>query len=100
MCSEGEPMTGQTENTTDRKDSRTNKFLVWLILVVILSLITWSFFYVKEMPLGSAETSVVVGFWLVVVFGIRWTIGMIGKHKRRTTSPKGAEIASHRRKTE
>jgi len=93
-------MTGQTENTTDRKDSRTTKFLVWLVLVVILSLVTWSFFYVKEMPLRSAETSVVVGFWLVVVFGIRWTIGMIGKHKRRTKNPSGIKIVSHRRKRE
>ena len=91
-------MTGRTENTTDRKHWRTNKFLVWLILVVILSLVTWSFFYVKEMPLGSAETSVVVGFWLVVAFGIRWTIGMIGKG--RATSPRETGIARHRRKTE
>ena len=92
-------MADQTENSTDRKDSRPNKFLVWLILVVILSLITWSFFYVKEMPLGSAETSVVVGFWLVVVFGIRWALGMIGKRKRVATTAKAIEVPRPRRKT-
>jgi hypothetical protein len=82
-------MTGQTANSTDRKDSRANKFLVSLILVVILSLVSWSFFYLKQMPLGSAETSVVVGFWLLVVFGVRWIIGLIGRHKRRTANAKG-----------
>jgi hypothetical protein len=91
-------MTGQTESGTDRKGSLTNKFLVWLILVVILSLVSWSFFYVKQMPLGSAETSVVVGFWLVVVFGIRWTISLIGLHKPNAGNTREAEIASQRRK--
>ena len=82
-------MTGQTANSTERKDSRANKFLVSLILVVLLSLVSWSFFYLKQMPLGSAETSVVVGFWLLVVFGVRWIIGLIGRHKRRTANVKG-----------
>jgi uncharacterized membrane protein YgcG len=82
-------MTGQTANSTERKDSRANKFLVSLILVVLLSLVSWSFFYLKQMPLGSAETSVVVGFWLLGVFGVRWIIGLIGRHKRRTANVKG-----------
>ena len=93
-------MTGQTESGTDRKASLTSKFLVWLILVVILSLITWSFFYVKQMPLGSAETSVVVGFWLVVVFGIRWAIILIGRRKHHAVNTKETQIASQKRKAE
>ena len=82
-------MTDRAANNTDRKESRTSTFLVCLILVVILSLISWSFFYVKQMPLGPAETSVVVGFWLLVVFGVRWMIGLIARHKRGTANAKG-----------
>ena len=82
-------MTDRTANNRGRKDSRRNVFLVCLILVVMLSLISWSFFYVKQMPLGPAETSVVVGFWLLVVFGVRWMMGLIGRHKRGTTNAKG-----------
>jgi amino acid transporter len=77
-------MTDRTAATRDPSNSRPGRFLVSLILVVLLSLGTWSFFYVKQMPLGSPETSVVVGFWLVVVFGVRWTILLVGRHKRRS----------------
>jgi uncharacterized membrane protein len=79
-------MTGRSANSTGRKSSRTNKFLVSLILVVLLSLASWTFFYMKQMPLASAETSVVVGFWLLIVFGTRWILSLVSRTKRRTAT--------------
>lgn len=79
----------RTANSLRREDAHKNKFLVYMILVVLLSLVSWSFFYVRQMPLAPAETSVVVGFWLLFVFGGRWIIGLIGRHKRSTTDAKG-----------
>jgi cytochrome oxidase assembly protein ShyY1 len=35
-------MTDRTANNSRRKDSRTNKFLVSLILAILLSLVSWS----------------------------------------------------------
>lgn len=73
-----------TSTDTGRKGSLANKFRLSLILVVLFSLITWSYFYMKQMTLAPTETSVVVGFWLLVVFGVRWVLGWIARHKVRT----------------
>ncbi|HZP04110.1 MAG TPA: hypothetical protein VFB43_04350 [Terracidiphilus sp.] len=88
-------MTGRSANSTGRKGSRTNKFLVSVILVVLLSLVSWTFFYMKQMPLASAETSVVVGFWLLIVFGTRWILNLIGRSKRHTTVHAKGHSKSH-----
>lgn len=82
-------MKDRTANGTGRKGSRMGKFQLSLILVVLFSLITWTYFYMKQMTLGSAETSVVVGFWLLVVFAIRWILSWIARHKSRTAQDKG-----------
>ena len=83
-------MTDRTPNGKTRKNSRTSKFLVSLILVVLFSLVSWSYFYMKQMTLAPAETSVVVGFWLLIVFGVRWILGRIVRHKSRTAHGKGS----------
>jgi hypothetical protein len=41
-------------------------------VVIGLSLATWVFFYLKSMPLGLSETTVVVGAWLAVAFLVKW----------------------------
>lgn len=82
-------MKDRTANGTGPKGSRTSKFQLSLILVVLFSLITWSYFYMKQMTLAPAETSVVVGFWLLFVFGVRWMVGWIRRHKSRTAHSKG-----------
>jgi drug/metabolite transporter (DMT)-like permease len=58
-----------------------SKPVVLLIAVVLLSLATWSFFYVMQMPLTAVETSVIVGFWLLMAFSIRWVFGRL-RHKK------------------
>jgi uncharacterized membrane protein len=82
-------MTDRTVNGMGHKHSRTSKFLVSLILVVLFSLASWSYFYMKQMTLAPAETSVVVAFWLLFVFGVRWILAWISRHKRRTAHGKG-----------
>lgn len=42
------------------------------ILILVLSLASWYFFYIERMPLTTAETSVVTGFWILVVLSGRW----------------------------
>ena len=46
--------------------------LVALVSILVLSLATWSFFYVQSMPLDSGSTLIVVGIWIVVVTLSRW----------------------------
>jgi hypothetical protein len=72
-----EPVSGELE-----KHFLTSKPLISLILVILLSLATWSYFYVMQMPLTPAETSFIVGFWLLVVFGVKW---MFGRRRRNKT---------------
>jgi len=46
---------------------RATATLTIISLALILSLITWYLFYVTGMPLTAKETSVVTGFWLIIV---------------------------------
>lgn len=43
-----------------------------LISVTLLSLLTWWFFFDGGEPLTPTETTVVVGFYLMISFAIRW----------------------------
>jgi hypothetical protein len=55
------------------------RHLIATVLAVLLSLGTWSFFYLKAMPLAAADTAVVVGFWLIVVFAAKWLWGRLAR---------------------
>ncbi len=68
-------MVDEGANGTQDAPPAGRKPLVALIIVLLLSLATWSFFYVRQMTLTSAETGVVVGFWLLIVFSVRWILG-------------------------
>ena len=70
------------------KQSWIAKSLAAAIIVVLLSLATWSYFYMYQMPLTPAETSVIVGFWLLVVFAVRWIFRRIVHRKAKTTAGK------------
>lgn len=61
--------------SVDQKPAAAKKPLAATVLVVVLSLGTWVFFYLKAMPLAATDTAVVVGFWLIVVFGAKWLWG-------------------------
>ena len=50
-----------------------------VIVVLGLSLATWAFFYLKSMTLTVKETTVVVGFWLVVALSVKWAWAVCGK---------------------
>ena len=41
-------------------------------MIVILALASWSFFYIKSVPLSPSETTVVVGVWAIVVLFGKW----------------------------
>jgi hypothetical protein len=72
-------MTDQPSKGEPEKRSLTGKYLVPLIVVILLSLATWSYFYAKQMPLTPADTSFVVGCWLLVVFAVRWVVGKFAR---------------------
>jgi hypothetical protein len=72
------------------KLSMTVKYLVPLTIVILLSLVTWSFFYAKQMPLAPADTSLVVGFWLLVVFAVRWMLGRLTRSKSKPANRKSS----------
>ena len=46
------------------------------VAILVLSLAAWTFFYLAGMPLGAAETTIVVGlvalFVTLVSLGARW----------------------------
>jgi len=81
-------MAGQSANGASEKQSFIAKYLVAVIMVVLLSLATWSFFWVRQMPLTPADTGVVVGFWLLVVFVFRWIFGRKSRGQDKATTAK------------
>jgi len=38
-----------------------------IIVIVVLSLLVWAFFYIKNLPLKTEETAVVVLFFAIIV---------------------------------
>jgi hypothetical protein len=72
--------------SADQKPAVAKKSLVATVLVLLLSLGTWTFFYLKAMPLAAADTAVVVGFWLIVVFGARWLWGRFAQKRNEGAS--------------
>lgn len=53
------------------------------IITAVLTLATWMFFYIvtPAVPLGAIATTVVVGFWLVIVLIFRWLYLKMRKKK-------------------
>ena len=51
----------------------------------VLSLITWYLFYKVRMPLGISDTSIVAGFWLLVVTLSQWLFNRLVAQKKRRT---------------
>lgn len=78
----------ESAHGTGDKRSLIGKSLAPLTIVVLLSLATWSYFYWKQMALTPAETSVIVGFWLLVVFVVRWIFAQIARSDGNTTDGK------------
>src|SRR5215469_4463781 len=74
---EDQHLAEKSANGAGDKRSLMGKSLPPLTIVVLLSLGTWSYFYMKQMALTPAETSVIVGFWLLVVFAARWIFGRL-----------------------
>lgn len=70
----------------DQKPAAAKKSLVATVIVVLLSLGTWSFFYLKAMPLAASDTAVVVGFWLIVVFAAKWLWGRFAQKRNEGPS--------------
>lgn len=65
-------------------------FLLPLIAILVLSLLSWLFFYLQGMPLSGPETTVVVGAWFLIVFSVklgrRWLQHRLVKNKANTRS--------------
>ena len=78
----------ESTNGGPKKQSLMAKYLTAMILVLLLSLATWSYFYMYQMPLAPVETGVVVGFWLLVVFAVRWVLRWIGRSRAKTAADK------------
>jgi len=72
--------------SADQKPAAAKKPLAATVLVVVLSLGTWAFFYLKAMPLAATDTAVVVGFWLIVVFGAKWLWGRVAGKRNEAPS--------------
>jgi small-conductance mechanosensitive channel len=62
-------------------------------LVLLLSLATWYFFYMRSMPLSSGDIAVVVVLWLIVVIAARWIVGRVAPDRKKSRkAKKKAEI--------
>jgi hypothetical protein len=63
--------------------SRATTTLAVIVSALILSLATWYLFYLSEKPLNGADTSVVTGFWLIVVSLFKWTLKwLVDRHRK------------------
>ena len=72
-------MATSNESDSAGKAGGLRKFSSTIAAVLVLSLATWLFFYLKSMPLGLPETTVIVGFWLAVALVVKWIAGCIWK---------------------
>jgi amino acid transporter len=54
-----------------------------LAAILVLSLVTWWFFYAQSMPLDPGATAVVVGIWAAVVVSSRWIWQLVCKKQKR-----------------
>ena len=62
-------------------------------LVLLLSLATWYFFYMRSMPLSPGDIAVVVVLWLIVVIAARWIVGRVAPDRKKSRKiKKKAEI--------
>jgi amino acid transporter len=52
-------------------DTKRQSYLVLSMVILVLSLLTWSYFYYESMPLSPRDTSFVVGVWFLVVLAIK-----------------------------
>ena len=57
-------------------------------LVLVLSLVTWYFFYIQSMPLTAGDTAVVVVFWIVMVIVGKWLLSRYSPQKKKTGNAK------------
>src|SRR5580704_14643402 len=53
-------------------------------LVLLLSLATWYFFYMRSMPLSPGDIAVVVVLWLIVVIAARWIVGRVAPDRKKS----------------
>jgi hypothetical protein len=51
-----------------------------IVVIGALSLTTWYFFHMESMPLTSAETTFVVGSWVVIVLLAKWLWRVLHKN--------------------
>ena len=71
----------KNKNEIDSANTGTFKKPVATIVVIgALSLATWYFFHMESMPLTSAETTLVVGSWVVVVLLAKWLWRLLHKN--------------------
>ena len=56
---------------------------VVVVAVLILSLIVWLVFHYLGLDLTRDDTFVVVGFMVLLVLGIQWTIGRLTARRKR-----------------
>jgi hypothetical protein len=58
-----------------------------VVAALAISLLIWTYFYMKGLKLGSTETEVVVGICLILLFGLRWAWGRVRNTKPTKTGP-------------
>jgi hypothetical protein len=53
-----------------------------ILLILLLSLVTWVFFYFASMPLDSRATAVVCGGWALLVYVGKWLRSQFQKDRK------------------
>ncbi len=81
-------MASENDNPSNLRTSVLAPGLSVAFLVLLLSLATWYFFYMRSMPLSPGDIAVAVVFWLVVVIAGKWLVGRVALHRSMTASRK------------
>ncbi len=74
----------KAKNGNQSGDSRSSRnHLLTLLIVLLLSLGSWTFFHFESMPLTNAQTTFVVLVWLILVLLVKGIWSRFTKAKKK-----------------
>ncbi len=74
---------GNNSKIDSGNEGPSKKPVAMILVIAVLSLATWYCFHLESMPLTSAETTVVVFIWAVIVLLSKWVWGRL--HRKGKT---------------
>ena len=64
-------MENSSKSDSAGREGTGKKSVAAIVIILAMSLATWYFFQLESMPLTPAETTLVVGIWVVLVLIVR-----------------------------